>query len=69
MMIMIRILMLGMMILKFVIDGGVFVVNSDTLVVRISSDLKSALRDAAAADGRSISNYVLMLIRSALDKR
>lgn len=68
-MIMIRILMLGMMISSFVIDGGVFVVNSDTLVVRIPSDLKSALRDAAAADGRSISNYVLVLIRSALDKR
>lgn len=46
-----------------------FVVKSDILVVRISSDLKAALRDAASADGRSISNYVIMLIRSALDKR
>ena len=68
MMIMVCILMLGMMILKFVIDRGVFVVKSDILVVRISFELKSALRDAAAADGRSISNYVLMLIRSALDR-
>lgn len=46
-----------------------FVVKSDILVVRISSELKAALRDAAAADGRSISNYVIMLIRFALDKR
>lgn len=44
-------------------------VKSDILVVRISSELKAALCDAASADGRSMSNYVLMLIRSALDKR
>lgn len=44
-------------------------VKSDTLVIRISPDLKSALRDAAIADGRSISNYVLMLIRFSLDKK
>lgn len=69
MMILIRILTLGMMILKFVVDGGFFVVKSDILVVRVSSDLKAALRDAAAADGRSISNYVIMLIRFALDNR
>ena len=48
---------------------GFFVVKSDILVVRISSDLKAALRDAAFADGRSISNYVLVLIRCALDRR
>lgn len=46
-----------------------FVVKSDILVVRISSELKAALRDAAFADGRSISNYVIMLIRFALDNR
>lgn len=44
-------------------------VKSDILVVRISSDLKAALREAASADGRSISNYVIMLIRAALDER
>lgn len=65
---MVCILMLGMMISKLVIDGGVFVLKSEVLVIRISSDLKTALRDAATADGRSISNYVLMLIRSNLDK-
>lgn len=45
-----------------------FVVKSDILVVRLSSDLKAALRDAATADGRSMSSYVIMLIRSALDR-
>ena len=66
---MVCILMLGTMILKLAIDGGVFVVKSETLVIRISPDLKSALREAASADGRSISNYVLMLILSSFDKK
>ena len=44
-------------------------VKSDTLVIRISPELKQSLRDAAVADGRSISNYVLMLIRSSLEKK
>ena len=66
---MVCILMLGTMILKLAIDGGVLVVKSEILVIRISPDLKSALRDAAFADGRSISNYVIMLILSSLDKK
>lgn len=44
-------------------------VKSDTLIVRISPELKQSLREAASADGRSISNYVLMLIRSSLEKK
>ena len=44
-------------------------VKSETLVIRISPDLKAALREAASADGRSISNYVLMLILSSLEKK
>lgn len=44
-------------------------VKSDVLVIRISPELKQSLRDAAFADGRSISNYVLMLIRSSLEKK
>lgn len=43
-------------------------VKSDVLVIRISPDLKRSLRDAAVADGRSISNYVLRLISVDLRK-
>lgn len=42
--------------------------NSEVLVIRISSDFKQSLRAAAAADGRSISNYVLRLICVELHK-
>lgn len=43
--------------------------KSETLIVRISPELKQSLREVASADGRSISNYVLMLIRSSLEKK
>lgn len=43
-------------------------VKTDCLVIRITSELKAQLRVAAEADGRSVSNYVIMLIRSSLDK-
>lgn len=42
--------------------------KTDCLVIRITPELKAQLQVAAEADGRSVSNYVEMLIRSDLGK-
>lgn len=43
--------------------------KTDRLVIRITPELKSKLQAAAEADGRSVSNYIEMLIRADLKKR
>lgn len=43
--------------------------KTDCLVIRITPDLKSKLKIAALADNRSVSNYVVMLIRADLEKK
>lgn len=40
--------------------------KSDVIRLRISPDLKEKLRTLAEADGRTMSNYVEMLIREAV---
>lgn len=42
--------------------------KTDCLVIRITPELKAQLQAAAEADGRSVSNYVEMLIRADLGK-
>ena len=43
--------------------------NTECLVIRITPELKAQLQAAAGADGRSVSNYVEMLIRAELEKK
>lgn len=43
--------------------------KTDRLVIRITPELKAQLQAAAEADGRSVSNYVEMLIRAELEKK
>ena len=43
--------------------------KTDWLKIRITPELKQQLQEAAQADGRTVSNYVEMLIRRELDKR
>lgn len=42
--------------------------KTDRLVIRITPELKSQLQAAAEADGRSVSNYIEMLIKQELKK-
>lgn len=43
--------------------------KTNWLKIRITPELKQQLQEAAQADGRTVSNYVEMLIRRELDKR
>ena len=45
-----------------------FKMNTERLDIRISPDLKAQLQAAADADGRSVSNYIEMLIKRELKK-
>lgn len=45
-----------------------FKMNTERLDIRIAPDLKAQLQAAAEADGRSVSNYIEMLIKRELKK-
>ena len=45
-----------------------FKMNTERLDIRIAPDLKAQLQAAAEADGRSVSNYIEMLIKQELKK-
>ena len=50
--------------------SGVFLmVKTDRLQIRISPELKQQLQRLAEAEGRTVSNYVEMLIRRELNNR
>lgn len=42
--------------------------RTDIINIRIAPDLKEAARKAAAADGRTVSNYIEKLIKDDLKK-
>ena len=50
--------------------SGVFLmVKTERLQIRISPELKQQLQRLAEAEGRTVSNYVEMLIRREIEKQ
>ena len=50
------------------LDGTGVETKSERLQIRIEPNLKQKLQKLAAADGRTVSNYIEKLIRDAFDK-
>ena len=42
--------------------------KTERIYIRITPDLKAKLQQAAAGEGRSVSNYLEFIIRKALEK-
>lgn len=42
--------------------------KTDRLYIRIAPDMKEALQELAAADGRSLSNYIENLLRREIEQ-
>ncbi len=42
--------------------------NDDYIKIRISSELKEKIKQAAEKDGRSMSNFIIQTVRDKLEK-